>query len=309
MYQEIKPKPGATCELGDTGYRNHIYTGTPTRRILLHVDSKTDQGRECCELARTQGPYFSVTKGVSEPDTEWCSLFTGGPNGTEPPIIKTKRSWAGKAGVTSGEPVKQKEKIQLWPSWPASSPYVTAVGATRFVGQRVGEPEMATDQFGSGGGFSQMFTQEDAKWQVEAVKHYVDNPPDDMHYPPKGTFPPTGRATPDVCALGEGYQVVADGHVESVGGTSASAPAFAGVVALLNEARAQKGMKPLGFLNPFLYANPEAFKDVTKGTNAIGRGNGPIKYGFNATAGWDPATGLGSPIFPKLLEAALKAGN
>jgi len=56
-----------------------------------------------------------------------------------------------------------------------------------------------------------------------------------------------------------------------------------------------------------LYQNADCFTDVTLGTNAIGRGNGPIKYGFNATKGWDPATGLGTPKFEKLLAAALKA--
>ena len=49
----------------------------------------------------------------------------------------------------------------------------------------------------------------------------------------------------------------------------------------------------------------DAFTDVTMGTNAIGRGTGPIKYGFNATKGWDPATGMGSPNFKKLLAAAM----
>merc|ERR1719478_1338642 len=97
-----------------------------------------------------------------------------------------------------------------------------------------------------------------------------------------------------------------NGRVASIGGTSASAPAFAGIVSLLNEARAQKKKKPMGFLNPFLYQNEAAFTDITKGTNAIGRGTGPSKYGFNCTKGWDPATGLGTPIFSKLLTAALK---
>jgi subtilase family serine protease len=58
--------------------------------------------------------------------------------------------------------------------------------------------------------------------------------------------------------------------LQQVGGTSASTPMFAGVVSLLNEAREQKGMKRLGFLNPFLYQNAAAFTDVTVGTNAIG---------------------------------------
>jgi tripeptidyl-peptidase-1 len=209
-------------------------------------------------------------------------------------------------GGMSGQ-TTQPKTVSLFPSWPASSPWVTAVGATRFVGQKAGNEEMATDQFGSGGGFSTMFGQSpDAKWQSDDVAHYLKVVPKQAPFPPTGSFPPSGRGTPDVSALGEGYQVLQSGHVSAVGGTSASAPAFAGMVSLLNEARLNKGGKPLGFLNPFLYQNAAAFTDVTKGTNAIGRGTGPIPYGFNCTEGWDPATGIGTPKFDKLLAAAMK---
>ena len=95
--------------------------------------------------------------------------------------------------------------------------------------------------------------------------------------------------------------------MDSVGGTSASAPAFAGYVSLLNEARLLARKPVLGFLNPFLYANPTAFTDIVKGTNAIDRASDPLPYGFAAAKGWDPATGLGTPIFDKLLKAALAA--
>ena len=53
------------------------------------------------------------------------------------------------------------------------------------------------------------------------------------------------------------------------------------------------------------WQNEDAFTDVVKGTNAIGRGTGPLKYGFAAAPGWDGATGLGTPLFDKLMEAAL----
>merc|ERR1719188_403509 len=109
----------------------------------------------------------------------------------------------------------KKKHHQMYPSWPASSPWVTAVGATRFQDQTVGHAEMATDQFGSGGGFSTMFDAFDA--QKAAVQNYLKIATD---LPPSQLFPAGGRATPDVAALGEGYQVVASGRVESVGGTS-----------------------------------------------------------------------------------------
>jgi len=138
---------------------------------------------------------------------------------------------------------------KCYPSWPASSAWVTAVGGTRFVGQDATQPEMATDQFGSGGGFCSFIARGNATWQEEAVTAYLSTA---QNLPPASAFTATGRGTPDVSGLGEGYQVFTGGSApQSVGGTSASTPMFSAVVSLLNEARAQKGLKPLGFLNPF----------------------------------------------------------
>jgi tripeptidyl-peptidase-1 len=196
--------------------------------------------------------------------------------------------------------------VVLYPSWPASSPWVTAVGATRFVNQTIGSSEMAADQFGSGGGFSTRFNRSAAPWQASAVAAYLDQAGSLPLFPPAGSFPPNGRATPDVALLGEGYQTTLRGNVVSVGGTSASCPAFAAMVSLLNEARRQAGKPQLGCLNPFLYANAAAFTDVTRGTNAIDRRGRALPAGYAAAKGWDAATGLGSPVFGKLLAAALK---
>lgn len=191
----------------------------------------------------------------------------------------------------------------LYPSWPASSPWVTSVGATRFVNQDPSQPEMATDQFGSGGGFSKMFDRSNAKWQEQHVQNYLSIA---KGLPPSKVFDSKGRATPDVSALGEGYEVVSNGRTMAVGGTSASTPCFAGVVSLLNEARAKRGMSALGFLNPFIYSNPQAFTDITRGSNKIDRSGGPMKYGYETAKGWDPVTGMGTPLFGQLLTAALK---
>lgn len=142
--------------------------------------------------------------------------------------------------------------------------------------------------------------------QKAATAAYLAKAPE---LPPTGSFPRGGRGTPDVSALGEGYQTLINGKLESVGGTSASAPAFAAMVSLLNEARLAAGKPAMGYLNPFLYQNPEAFTDVTMGTNAINRADGsPLLYGYNCTQGWDPVTGLGTPKFQSLLAAAMSAG-
>jgi kumamolisin len=106
-----------------------------------------------------------------------------------------------------------------------------------------------------------------------------------------------GRGVPDVSGNADpqsGYEVIVDGMDGAIGGTSAVAPLYAGLTALLG----QGAGGDLGFLNPFYYKNPGAFNDITQGTN----GN------FNAGPGWDAVTGLGSPDGTKLL-AALKAAK
>ena len=64
----------------------------------------------------------------------------------------------------------------------------------------------------------------------------------------------------------------------------------------------KKGEAPLGFLNPWMYAYPSAFTDVTEGSNPYQK-----CAGFQAAKGWDPVTGLGTPLYPKLVEAAFDA--
>lgn len=272
-----------------SGYENHdepvcnyqhqtelVGTIAETKHLKFGEDS-------CCNAAKGKAGWtFSPYLGNIGKCTIYSSV-TG--------HKASKRATSGKTGTPRPE---------LWPSWPASSPWVTAVGATRFVGQTVGAEEMATDQFGSGGGFSKQFNV--SAWQTAATKAYLASAP---LLPPTGSFPIGGRGTPDVSALGEGYMVLTEGSTQPVGGTSASTPAFAGMVGLLNEARLQAGKKPMGFLNPWLYQHAECFTDIVKGDNRIGRGNFPLKYGYNATKGWDPVTGLGTPRFDKLLTAAM----
>mmetsp|Transcript_17487 Transcript_17487/g.61439 ORF Transcript_17487/g.61439 Transcript_17487/m.61439 type:complete len:560 (-) Transcript_17487:492-2171(-) len=192
---------------------------------------------------------------------------------------------------------------ELYSSWPASSAFVTAVGSTRFINQVEGDGEQATDQFGSGGGFSRIVNPAPA-FQAAAIKQFYSvekNAPKNT-----STYGFGGRGTPDVAALGEGFQVVVGGSVESVGGTSAAAPTFAALVSLANDARIQKGMKPLGLLNSWIYENPHMFRDVTVGSDRINRSGSTVPLGFDCEVGWDPVSGWGSVDFPKFLAAALK---
>jgi kumamolisin len=107
-----------------------------------------------------------------------------------------------------------------------------------------------------------------------------------------------GRGVPDVAGNADpatGYNILVDGQNEVVGGTSAVAPLWAALVALLN----QKLGSNLGFLNPKLYAlGISVFHDITSGNNDDG------KLGFyTAAKGWDACSGLGSPNAAALLSA------
>lgn len=182
---------------------------------------------------------------------------------------------------------------KLNPSWPASIPYCVAVGSTTFITGNSGA-EMATDEFGSGGGFSFDYnTTSQFSWQTAAVNAYFSS---GVPLPASKMYPRGGRATPDVAALGWNFNVADGGSFTQVGGTSASTPTFASLVSMLNNERLKVG-KTLGFLNPFLYQNTGAFIDVLKGTNAID----PSKIGWQCAKGWDPVTGLGTPNFGKML--------
>lgn len=172
-----------------------------------------------------------------------------------------------------------------------------AVGATTLRGNTTSSGERAVSAFGSGGGFSNVFGL--PSWQAAAVKNFT------ARYAPNygpNVYNDSGQARgfPDVAAIGLRVATVFNDTTLGVGGTSASAPIFAGIVTLLNEARIAAGKGPVGFLNPTMYAHPEAFNDITIGSNP-GCGTG----GFNATPGWDPVTGLGTPNYEKLKDVFL----
>ncbi|KAG6841850.1 hypothetical protein C0991_006257 [Blastosporella zonata] len=110
------------------------------------------------------------------------------------------------------------------------------------------------------------------------------------------------QAYPDVSAQSDRYRIFLSGRPILIGGTSASSPAFTGIVSLLNDVRKSHGRPPLGFLNPLLYSKAASgFNDIT-----VGHNSGCGTTGFNATKGWDPVTGLGTPNFGKLRQLCLQ---
>jgi kumamolisin len=168
--------------------------------------------------------------------------------------------------------------------YPASSPQVTGCGGTRLeVSNGSIASEVVWDDLPSGGatggGVSATFPL--PTWQSTA------------HVPRSvNAGAATGRGVPDVAADADpdtGYQVRVDGGDTVVGGTSAVAPLYAALTAIA----VAKAGRPLGFLNPKLYALAGVFRDITAGNNGA----------YTAAIGWDACTGLGSPGAEALIEA------
>jgi len=167
---------------------------------------------------------------------------------------------------------------------------VTSVGATS------GVPEVSASF--STGGFSNVFAR--PAYQEAAVSGYLSNLGDTY----SGLFNATGRAFPDVSAMGNNVAIVVNQTVSLAAGTSCSTPIFASLIALLNDELVAAGMSPLGFLNPFIYANADAFNDMTTGefsrrrpqsgadrvVHCAGSNPGCNTTGFPATTGWDPVS-------------------
>jgi kumamolisin len=181
----------------------------------------------------------------------------------------------------------------LHTDFPASSPYALACGGTRLKGSGTVITEEVVWNEGrndgaTGGGISDVFDL--PKWQAGA------NVPPSAN--PGGRV---GRGVPDVAGDADpltGYQVLVDGQQGVIGGTSAVAPLWAGLIALLN----QKIGSAIGYLNPLLYsltAASGAFHDITAGNNNITGKNGAYKAG----PGWDACTGWGSPDGARLMNA------
>lgn len=182
------------------------------------------------------------------------------------------------------------------PDFPSTCPYVTAVGATQIVANAsVTQPEKACETvIFSGGGFSNFFTMPD--YQSKNVKQYLAESVSALSYnSTQYNNSGNARGFPDISANGANYIIILDGTPQKIYGTSASAPVIGAIFSLINGERMDAGKAPIGFVNPTLYAHPDAFNDIVSGGN---KGCGTV--GFKAVKGWDPVTGMGTPIYSRL---------
>jgi kumamolisin len=168
--------------------------------------------------------------------------------------------------------------------FPASSPFVIGCGGTRIdaTPQQISEEIVWNDRgSGTGGGISDRFPPPGYQSKIKLPK------------PASGG--PSGRGVPDVSGDADpasGYRVVVNGGGGLIGGTSAVAPLWAGLFALVNE----KAKTRAGFAHPVLYGNASAFIDITMGNNKVGA------LGYSAREGWDACTGLGSPLGDRIVK-------
>jgi tripeptidyl-peptidase I len=220
-------------------------------------------------------------------------------------------SYAGDFGLPNG--CTGPNGTVFYPSY--QCPYTLSVGSTQLDSpdnSTTSKPgcklyERATARFASGGGFSDYFDMPD--YQKSVVQTYFDTTPLPFvgytsRDPSKnftdiapGVFHIGGRGYPDVAANGDRFVIRSNGTWNTIGGTSLSAPIWAGIITRINEERLAKGKSTVGFVHPTLYAHPEIFTDITEGSNP-----GCKSGGFPAAKGWDPVTGLGSPNYGKLLK-------
>jgi len=204
------------------------------------------------------------------------------------------------------------------PDFPSGSAYFTAVGATN--GPQAGRAEVTcqSDLNGgvitSGGGISNLYratstsaTSSIPYWQNSQVTNYFST----VSPKPAAGYQTAGRGYPDVSLLGNAYITYIAGSQQSLSGTSASAPVFAGMVSLVNAARKAAGKSSLGWLNPALYAFSSKFilNDITSGNNKCNANNLCCSQGFTAAPGWDPVTGLGSVNFTAFKQVFLSLSN
>jgi len=109
--------------------------------------------------------------------------------------------------------------------------------------------------------------------------------------------------------MGYHYEIFLNGTNVTVSGTSASAPAFASLITLINGIRMKRGLHKLGFLNPLLYnkiLSKSSYNDIVTGNNTCCMGGKLCcPHGWYTAPGWDPVTGLGTPNIGKWLDILL----
>ena len=281
--------------------------------IVPDVISMSWGWSEADQCSVTNCSKYSAKQYVDRVNAEYAKLALRGIT------ITVSSGDAGSAGRTNEMCDPSQSKVN--PVFPGSSPWVTSVSAT-YIDQSnlnytwntpmclenncpTGLSEFPTNynmtDWTTGGGFAIFDSETLPKWQEKDVSKYLNS-----NVPKPTTFSSKGRGYPDVSAIGHNCPVVDGGNLQGVDGTSCSSPLFAALITLLNDYQVSRGKNKLGFINPVLYKmaddNPKIFNDIKEGNNFCTeyfccptRQDGGSDFGYLASNGWDPVTGLGTP--------------
>lgn len=256
----------------------------PSAKIAVYFTPNTDQGfldALTTAVHDTKNNPSVVSISWGGPESSWTQQALTSFNSAcedASTIGVTILVASGDDGSTDGESTPTVD-------FPASSPYVLACGGTKLTlsGTKISSEqawnELSSNEGATGGGVSEVF----------ALPSYQQSAG-----VPKAPNGFVGRGVPDVAGDADpetGYNVLVDGQQTVIGGTSAVAPLWAGLLARINQSLG----KNVGYLNPLLYTNSveATLHDITVGNNGS----------YSAGPGWDACTGLGTPDGAALLAA------
>jgi len=257
--------PGATIRIYATGTLSFVALDRALDRII--ADLPANPGMRQLSISLGLGETFMSPGEVNTEHAKFLRLAASGVN------VFVSSGDAGSnpdsSGHSSGGPLQAE--------YESSDSAVIGVGGTSLRLNAAGAVSSEQGWSGSGGGRSRFFPR--PAWQTG-----------------QGVPPGTQRLVPDVCAAADpntGAFLVLNHHPTQIGGTSWSAPIWAGLCALMNEARIKAGKPALGFLPPLIYPllGSAAFRDVTSGSNGA----------FHCNPGYDEVTGVGAPNVKELI--------
>jgi kumamolisin len=263
----------------------------PKAAQFVYFAANTDQGfiNAIAQAVHTTPPPIVVSISWGQSEDQWSEQSRNSMDGVFADAAALGVTVTVAAG-DNGSSDDPNSTSGVHVDFPASSPHVLACGGTQLIGNlstntitsEVVWNELANNEGAGGGGVSDVFPL--PSWQAS------------VGVPPIAGGTSTGRGVPDVAGNADpvtGYLVVVDGKQQPIGGTSAVAPLWAGLIARLAQATGKK----FGLLQPLIYggvtagAAAQGFNDITQGNNGA----------YSAGPGWDATTGLGSPNGQALL--------
>ena len=263
----------------------------PKAAQLVYFAPNTDQGfiNAIAQAVHTTPPPIVVSISWGQSEDQWSAQSRTSMDGVFADAAALGVTVCVAAG-DNGSSDDPNSTTGVHCDFPASSPHALACGGTKLIGDLSTNTitsetvwnELANNEGAGGGGVSDVFPV--PAWQASAGVPTISGSSS------------TGRGVPDVAGNADpvtGYLVVVDGQQQPIGGTSAVAPLWAGLIARL----AQATGKQFGLIQPLIYggvtagAAAQGFNDITQGNNGA----------YSAGPGWDACTGLGSPNGQALL--------